>query len=90
MLTSYFRVTYPVTRLRGALAGRFVDGFAQHLDEARFKPATIREYLRVVHHLSAWTEGRGGSIENLDAGSLEAFWATPPPLLSMRDREEGP
>ena len=73
MLTSYFRVTYPVTRLRGALAGRFVDGFAQHLDEAGFKPATIREYLRVVHHLSAWTEGRGDSLENLDDGSLEAF-----------------
>lgn len=73
MLTSYFRVTYPVTRLRGALAGRFVDGFAQHLEEAGFKPATIREYLRVVHHLSAWTEGRGDSLENLDDGSMEAF-----------------
>jgi site-specific recombinase XerD len=73
MLTSYFRVTYPVTRLRGALAGRFVDGFAQHLEEAGFKPATIREYLRVVHHLSAWTEARGDSIETLDDGSLEAF-----------------
>jgi len=73
MLTSYFRVAYPVTRLRGALAGRFVDGFAQHLEEAGFKPATIREYLRVVHHLSAWTEGRGDSLENLDEGSMEAF-----------------
>jgi integrase/recombinase XerD len=73
MLTSYFRVTYPVTRLRGALAGRFIDGFAQHLEEAGFKPATIREYLRVVHHLSAWTEGRGDSIEHLDDGSMEAF-----------------
>src|ERR1700674_4939658 len=73
MLTSYFRVTYPVTRLRGALAGRFVDGFAQHLEEAGFKPATIREYLRVVHHLSAWTEGRGDSLEHLDDGSMEAF-----------------
>ena len=73
MLTSYFRVTYPVTRLRGALAGQFVDGFAQHLEEAGFKPATIREYLRVVHHLSAWTEGRGDSLEHLDDGSMEAF-----------------
>jgi integrase/recombinase XerD len=73
MLTSYFRVTYPVTRLRGALAGRFVDGFAQHLEEAGFKPATIREYLRVVHHLSGWTAGRGDSLENLDDGSMEAF-----------------
>jgi site-specific recombinase XerD len=73
MLTSYFRVTYPVTRLRGALAGRFVDGFAQHLEEAGFKPATIREYLRVVHHLSAWTEGRGDSLENLDDGCMVAF-----------------
>jgi integrase/recombinase XerD len=73
MLTNYFRVPYPVTRLRGALAGRFVDGFAHHLDEAGFKPATIREYFRVVHHLSAWTEGRGDAIENLDDGSLEAF-----------------
>ena len=73
MLTSYFRVTYPVTRLRGALAGRFVDGFAQHLEEAGFKPATIREYLRVVRHLSAWTQGRGDSFENLDDRSIEAF-----------------
>jgi integrase/recombinase XerD len=73
MLTSYFRVPHPVTRLRGALAGRFVDGFAQHLEEAGFKPATIREYLRVVHHLSAWTAGRGDSLENLDDESVEAF-----------------
>ena len=73
MLTSYFRVTYPVTRLRGALAGRFVDGFAQHLEEAGFKPATILEYLRVVHHVSAWTAGRRDSLEHLDDGSMEAF-----------------
>lgn len=73
MLTSYFRVTYPVTRLRGALAGRFVDGFAQHLEEAGFKPATIREYLRVVHHVSAWTAGRRDSLEHLDDGAMEAF-----------------
>jgi site-specific recombinase XerD len=73
MLDEYFRDPRHLERLRGGLAGAFVEGFVERLEGLGRARKTVRDYLGSLSHFVLWLTLRGLTLASLDQIALEAF-----------------
>ena len=71
MLGTYFSAPKTLARLRSALSGPYIDGFAESLERDSYSPLTAIRYLRAAAHFGRFLQGRGGSFAGIDASTLD-------------------
>lgn len=60
--------------VKGPLA-LFADAYRQAVEDRRYTPLSVVNLQRQVAHLSSWLDARGLGAEQVDEGSIEAFFA---------------
>jgi len=73
MLKFYVESDARLRQLRQCPAGMYMDGLADWLHSAGYKRRPGQLVLRGAAHLAQWTSARGGPIDRIDEGVLQAF-----------------
>ena len=74
MLEKYFSAPKTLARLRSGPSGPYIDGFAEALERDSYSPLTAVRYLRAAAHFGRFLQRRSGSLAEIDASTLDAFY----------------
>jgi site-specific recombinase XerD len=73
MIEKYVSAPKTLKRLRAGLSGSHIDDFADALEKQGYAHSSVIRYLRAAAHLGRFLQRKGGSLADVDAGTLEAF-----------------
>ena len=73
MIEKYVSPPKTLKRLRAGLSGSHIDDFADALEKQGYAHSSVIRYLRAAAHLGRFLQRKGGTLADVDAGTLEAF-----------------